>query len=71
VTGKQIIPDAADEESFSEGFVSGPRLFNVGFQARSAKHASIIRSSFEDSQTMFEGLGLAKDERSSHGMPPI
>jgi len=71
VTGKPIIPDAADEESFSEGLVAGPRLFNVEFQPRSEKHATIIQSSFEDSQTMFEGLGLAKDERSSHGTPPI
>ena len=59
LTGMSIIPNAADEETYSEGLVHGPRLFNVKFQPRSAKHADIIRTSFKEAQTVFESLGLA------------
>jgi len=71
VTGKSIIPDVSNEETFFDGFVNGPRLFNVEFWLRSERHAAIIRSSFGEAQTMFEGLGFAKDERPGHGMHSI
>lgn len=63
LTGEPIIPDALAEESFSDGFLNGPRVFNIGFHARSEKHTAIIRESFEDAQADFQNLGYPKDQR--------
>lgn len=63
--GYPSIPDAAEEESFTDGFSSGPRLFNVSFHPRSKKRAEIIRASFEEAQAEFKDSGLAIDERST------
>lgn len=63
-TGKVIIPDIADEEAtWTEGFVSNARVFDVNFEPRSNRHAAIITRSFEDSQAEWQALGLATDER--------
>lgn len=48
---------------FADGFTNSPRAFSVGFSARSAERAAIIRSAYEDAQIEFEALGLAVDER--------
>jgi hypothetical protein len=63
VSGKSMIPDWREEKTFSDGFVNGPLLFNVGFHPRSQKHAAVIQSSFEEAQAVFESQGLAMDER--------
>lgn len=62
-TGHSIIPDIHNEGNFSEGFITGPNPFRAGFRARSEKHAALINSSFEDAQSVFVSMGLAKDER--------
>ncbi|KAF4581583.1 hypothetical protein EYR40_009866 [Pleurotus pulmonarius] len=62
-TGRDILPDLADEETFSEGFISIPRIFGVEWHPRSEKHAQIIRSEFEDAQAHWSNLNLPGDER--------
>ncbi|KAL6304972.1 cytochrome P450 [Sparassis latifolia] len=63
-TGQPSIPDMADEEAtWSDGFVSVPHIYPVGFRARSEKHAEMIRKSFDEVQGEWQVLGLAMDER--------
>ncbi|KAF8881878.1 cytochrome P450 [Infundibulicybe gibba] len=63
-TGHAIIPDVADNEAtYSDGFVSIPKIFKVGFKPRSEKHRQIIVKSFEDAQAEWQVLGLKGDER--------
>ena len=63
VTGKPGIPDVHLEESFGDGFVSSPCMFDLNIRARSKKHAVTIRRSYEDAQHEFQVMGLVKDER--------
>jgi hypothetical protein len=49
--------------TWTEGFVSTPKPFEVEFKPRSAKHAQIIIDAYEQTQHEWETLGLAKDER--------
>lgn len=63
ITGKPIIPDVHSEESFGDGFATSPCMFNLNIRARSEKHAVMISRSYEDAQTEFQAMGLAKDER--------
>ena len=65
VTGKPRIPDVHLEESFCDGFVSGPCMFDLNIRARSEKHAVTIKRSYEDAQHEFQMMGLAKDERAA------
>ncbi|KZT09665.1 cytochrome P450 [Laetiporus sulphureus 93-53] len=63
-TGKPKLPDIDDEvKTWSEGFISVPRIYPVAFKARSDKHASIIHRAFDDVQIEWQGMGLAGDER--------
>ena len=64
VTGRPIIPDIADEEAcWTPGWVSTPYPFNVRFAPRSAKHAELIRDSFDAVQVEWRKLRLDVDER--------
>ena len=63
VTGKPRIPDVHLEESFCDGFINSPCMFELNTRARSEKHAVTIRRSYEDAQHEFQAMGLAKDER--------
>ncbi|KZT25427.1 cytochrome P450 [Neolentinus lepideus HHB14362 ss-1] len=63
-TGNSLVPDINDEEeTFTDGFVSIPKIFPVSFKARSEKKAEIIRKSFEEAQAEWQVWGLATDER--------
>ncbi|KDQ51281.1 hypothetical protein JAAARDRAFT_706542 [Jaapia argillacea MUCL 33604] len=63
-TKNPIVPDINDEEgTFTDGFVSVPKIFGVKFKPRSEKHADIIRRSFEEAQSEWQVLGLDVDER--------
>jgi len=58
-TGTAIIPDMADEDAaWSEGFVSVPRTFRVGFRPRSDARRIIVERTFEDTQREWAGRGL-------------
>lgn len=62
-TGEPIIPDIADEEgTFTDGFVSTPRIFPVPFTPRTEGHAAIIRRAFEAAQPEWQTFRLACDE---------
>lgn len=64
VTGQPEIPNSMDEEaSWMEGFISGPRKFNVTFEARSGKHAEIIQRAFDEAQMEWQAIGMKIDER--------
>ena len=63
ITGKPRILDVHLEESFCDGFINGPRTFELNICARSEKHAVTIRRSYEDAQHEFQAMGLAKDEQ--------
>ncbi|KZT67961.1 cytochrome P450 [Daedalea quercina L-15889] len=63
-TQRPIIPDIANEEAtWSEGFVSVPYPYQVRFSPRSAKHAELIRNSFEEVQSEWRRMNLEVDER--------
>lgn len=63
-TGIAIIPDMADDEAtFSDGFVSIPKIFKVGFKPRSERKRQIIVQAYEDVQTKWQALGMDADER--------
>ncbi|SJL15448.1 related to Cytochrome P450 [Armillaria ostoyae] len=63
-TGKPIIPDMADDErTFSDGFVSIPKLYNITFKPRSEKSEMIIRKAWDEAQGAWEETGMAPDER--------
>ncbi|PCH35538.1 cytochrome P450 [Wolfiporia cocos MD-104 SS10] len=62
-TAQPWIPDTADDTNWTEGFVTGPKMFPVGFRARSRKHAEVIEKSFVDAQAEWQTMGLAADER--------
>lgn len=63
-TGKPIIPDIADDErTFSDGFVSIPKLYNITFKPRSEKSEAIIRKAWDEAQGAWEETGMAPDER--------
>ncbi|KAH9831561.1 cytochrome P450, partial [Rhodofomes roseus] len=63
-TKRPILPDIANEEmTWSEGFVSVPHTFKAGFAPRSAKHADMIRKSFNGVQSEWQLLGLEGDDR--------
>ncbi|TFY54441.1 hypothetical protein EVJ58_g8867 [Rhodofomes roseus] len=63
-TKRPILPDVANEETtWSEGFVSVPHTFKVGFAPRSVKHAELIRKSFDSIQSEWQLLGLEGDDR--------
>ena len=63
VTGKPNIPDVHSEETFGDGFVSSPCMFDLSIRPRSEKHAVTIRRLYEDAQNEFLAMGLAKDDR--------
>ncbi|OSX61372.1 hypothetical protein POSPLADRAFT_1040060 [Postia placenta MAD-698-R-SB12] len=64
VTGQPEVPNTMDEEaSWMEGFISGPRKFNVTFEARSGKHAEIIQRAFDEAQMEWQAIGMKTDER--------
>jgi hypothetical protein len=62
-TSKPILPDINDETTFSDGFVSIPYTYKLGFKPRSEKHGMLIERSYEDSQAEWQVLGLETDER--------
>lgn len=63
-TNRPILPDISNEEkTWSDGLVSVPRNYKVGFRPRSMKHAEMIRKSFGDVQAEWQMMGLEVDER--------
>ncbi|CCM07189.1 uncharacterized protein FIBRA_09530 [Fibroporia radiculosa] len=63
-TGNPQLPDVNDEEgTWSEGFISVPRIYPVSFRARSEKHAETMRRLFDEVQVEWQAMGLAGDER--------
>lgn len=61
-TGVPAIPDIVDEEgTFTDGFLSTPRVLGVSFKPRSEMHDLIIRESFEDAQSEWLLMGLVTD----------
>ncbi|KAH9915125.1 cytochrome P450 [Fomitopsis serialis] len=63
-TKRPILPDVANEEkTWSEGFLSVPHAFNIGFAPRSAKHAELIRKAFDNVQSDWQTMGLEGDDR--------
>ncbi|KAF8074119.1 cytochrome P450 [Lyophyllum atratum] len=59
MTGTLVIPDMADEEAaWSEGFVSVPRTFRVGFRPRSETRRIIVERTFEDTQREWSSKGF-------------
>ncbi|RDB14793.1 hypothetical protein Hypma_016543 [Hypsizygus marmoreus] len=62
-TGVPILPDIADEETFSDGFVSVPRIFRVGFRARGEGRRRIVEKAFEDAQVEWGMRGMEGDVR--------
>ena len=63
-SGKPVVPDPEDETgTWSEGFISSPYPFNVGWKARDAKRAQVIKQSFEEAQNEWRSLGMFTDER--------
>jgi len=63
-TGRMVLPNVDDEEgTWSEGFISVPKIFPVGFRARTEKHAEIMMKAFEDVQAEWQTMGLVGDER--------
>ena len=63
VTGADDIPDMNDESSFTDGFVSIPKIYPLAFIPRSEKKASMIRKAFADAQDQWELLGMEPDQR--------
>ncbi|KAH9941438.1 cytochrome P450 [Amylocystis lapponica] len=58
-------PDPADESktgTWSDGFISLPRLFGVAFSVREGRE-KVVKSAYEEAQTEWEGLGFHVDER--------
>ncbi|KAF9464067.1 cytochrome P450 [Collybia nuda] len=63
-TGIPIIPDIADDEAtFSDGFVSIPKIFKVAFKPRSERKRRIMVQAYEDVQAEWQVLGMDADER--------
>ncbi|KZT13049.1 cytochrome P450 [Laetiporus sulphureus 93-53] len=63
-TGKPKIPDIDDEAgTWTEGFVTGPKMYDVGFKPRTDKHAQVMRKYFEDAQLEWQMMGMPGDER--------
>ncbi|PFH48603.1 hypothetical protein AMATHDRAFT_81709 [Amanita thiersii Skay4041] len=60
-TGVPQIPDIADENTFSDGFISAPRMFRVWFQVRSERHRTIIERAYQHAQTEWVSMGYATD----------
>nr|BAK09499.1 cytochrome P450 [Postia placenta] len=60
-TGMPILPDVKDEASWTDGLVSAPKIFSVGFKPQSEKHAEVIRRSYVDVQAEWEALGQPVD----------
>ncbi|KAG7086431.1 hypothetical protein E1B28_002385 [Marasmius oreades] len=63
VTGADILPDMNDESSFTDGFVSIPKIYPLAFIPRTEKKAAMIRKAFTDAQDQWELLGMDPDER--------
>ncbi|KAF8067838.1 cytochrome P450 [Lyophyllum atratum] len=58
-TGAPVIPDIADEEAtWSEGILSAPKMFRVGFRPRSEGRRMIVERTYEDTQREWPGMGL-------------
>ncbi|KZT04799.1 cytochrome P450 [Laetiporus sulphureus 93-53] len=62
-TKQPLLPDIADDNNWTEGFVTGPRMFKVNFMPRSEKHARITRKYYEEAQSEWQMMGLPMDER--------
>ena len=63
-TGCPILPDLADEEkTWRQGLISLPNAFDVKFAPRSAKHAELIRKTFNDVQAVWRAMDMEEDER--------
>lgn len=63
-TGTAIIPDIAEEENtWSDGFLSVPKVFDVRFNSRSAQHSTVIERVFREAQSEWQNLELKQDER--------
>ncbi|EPS96087.1 hypothetical protein FOMPIDRAFT_1131071 [Fomitopsis schrenkii] len=63
-TNRPVLPDVSDEEkTWSDGLVSVPHNYKVGFRPRSDRHAEMIRKSFSDVQDEWQMMGLEVDER--------
>ena len=63
-TGKPILPDPADETgSWSEGFISSPYAFPVGWKARDAQRVAVINAMYEEAQEEWRTRGMRVDER--------
>nr|F1SY70.1 RecName: Full=Cytochrome P450 monooxygenase 69 [Postia placenta Mad-698-R]BAK09414.1 cytochrome P450 [Postia placenta] len=62
-TGKARLPDVSDVDTFTDGLVTAPKIYPVGFKPRSEKHAEMIKASYRDVQNDWQSMGLAGDER--------
>ncbi|OSX61398.1 hypothetical protein POSPLADRAFT_1145520 [Postia placenta MAD-698-R-SB12] len=62
-TGKARLPGVNEEDTFTDGLVSAPKIYPVGFKPRSEKHAEMITASYKDVQNDWQSMGLAGDER--------
>ena len=63
-TGNPIIPDINDEEgTWTEGFISLPRIFPVKFVPRSEVKAEMMRRRYEEVQAQWEVAGFERDCR--------
>ena len=63
-TDRPILPDISNEKkTWSDGLVSVPHSYKVGFRPRSDTHAEMIRKSFRDVQAQWQMMGLEVDER--------
>ncbi|KAJ3557356.1 hypothetical protein NM688_g1517 [Phlebia brevispora] len=63
-TGKPVVPDIMDETgTYSDGMVSAPLPFNVGWKARDIRRAELIRQAFDEAQEEWKARGMQIDQR--------
>ncbi|OSX61377.1 hypothetical protein POSPLADRAFT_1057133 [Postia placenta MAD-698-R-SB12] len=62
-TGKAKLPNVNNVDTFTDGLVTAPKIYPVGFKPRSEKHAEMIKASYRDVQNDWQSMGLAGDER--------
>ena len=58
------VPDINDElKTWSDGFISVPRIFPVIWKPRTSAKGMLIQKEFENNQAEWRMLGFAEDER--------
>lgn len=59
-----LLPDVQDElRTWSDGFISVPKIFPTTWKARNKAKEIFIRQRFEEVQTEWKMEGLTNDER--------